>query len=53
MNTDKEKHVIPSEINRAIKERIEYLEQEDPALLRLAKPSISHVQVCTGTGMVA
>ena len=30
MNTDKEKHVIHSELNRAIKERIEYLEQEEP-----------------------
>ncbi len=30
MNTDKEKHVTPSELNRAIKERIEYLEQEEP-----------------------
>ena len=30
MNTDKEKDVTPSELNRAIKERIEYLEQEEP-----------------------
>ncbi len=30
MSTDKEKHVTPGELNRAIKERIEYLEQEDP-----------------------
>ncbi len=30
MSTDKEKHVTPSEFNRAIKERIEYLEQEEP-----------------------
>ncbi len=30
MSTDKEKHVTPGEFNRAIKERIEYLEQEDP-----------------------
>ncbi len=30
MNTDKEKDVTPSELNRAIKERIEYLVQEEP-----------------------
>ncbi len=30
MRTYKEKHVTPSEFNRAIKERIEYLEQEEP-----------------------
>ncbi len=30
MSTDKEKHVTLSEFNRAIKERIEYLEQEEP-----------------------
>ncbi len=30
MSTDKEKHVTPGEFNRAIKERIEYLEQEEP-----------------------
>jgi hypothetical protein len=30
MSTDKEKHVTPGEFNRAIKERIEYLEQDDP-----------------------
>ncbi len=30
MNTDKEKHITPSELNRAIKERIEYLEQDEP-----------------------
>ncbi len=30
MSTDKEKHVTPSEFNRAIKERIEYLEQNEP-----------------------
>ncbi len=29
MSTDKEKHVTPSEFNRAIKERIEYLEKEE------------------------
>ncbi len=30
MSTDKEKHVTPGEFNRAIKERIEYLEREEP-----------------------
>ncbi len=30
MSTDKEKHVTPSEFNRAIKERIEYLEHGEP-----------------------
>ncbi len=30
MRTDKEKHVTPGEFNRAIKERIEYLEKEEP-----------------------
>ena len=30
MSTDKEKHVTPAEFNRAIKEQIEYLEQDDP-----------------------
>ncbi len=30
MSTDKEKHVTSGEFNRAIKERIEYLEQKEP-----------------------
>ncbi len=30
MSTDKEKHVTLSEFKRAIKERIEYLEQNEP-----------------------